>query len=139
MIVKRILHFYSKLVKRVLHFWVKSVKCILHFMGANLRKKTDKTKCFVSFLIGWMNKTGKTWKICVPQISQMDTDFFTSLMNLLLPCGQKSLRKSFWKSMEPMAQKWIIINSYLWKGHELSWIDHECFINSKWSVCGNMC
>ena len=32
-----------------------------------------------------------------------------------------------------------IINSYLWKGHEFSWIDHECFINSKWSVCDNMC
>ena len=30
-----------------------------------------------------------------------------SWMNLLLPCGQKSLKKSFWKSLEPMAQKWM--------------------------------
>ena len=51
-----------------------------------------------------MNKTGKTWKICVPQISQMDTDFFTTLMILLLPCGQKSLENLF-DSIDKFSQK----------------------------------
>ena len=47
--------------------------------------------------------------------------------------------KIFLKIYGAYGSEMNIINSYLWEGHELPWIDHECFINSKWSVCGNMC
>ena len=102
----------------------------------------------------WSKK--KTYKRLIKEgeheLSWIDHEYFINckmfigrvLINNFLNESFVALRaeifeKIFLKIYGAYGSEMNIINSYLWKEHELPWIDRECFINSKWFVCGNMC
>ena len=60
-----------------------------------------------------MNKTGETWKICVPQISQMDTDFFYNSNDSFVALRAEIFEKIFLKIYGAYGSEMNIINSYL--------------------------
>ena len=65
--------------------------------------------------------------------------FFYNSNDSFVALRAEIFEKIFLKINGAYGSEMNVINRSLWKGHELSWIDRECFINSKWAVCGNMC